>query len=130
MTRATAAAAAMSERELENSIRAILTDLSLRWYHTFDSRRSPSGYPDLTIVGRRGVMWRELKTQRGRVTPEQQVWLDTLAAAGSDAAVWRPDSLLSGQIARELSMLAGLRAVRGNHPAGRRLPTGGPDAAA
>jgi hypothetical protein len=32
----------------------------------------------------------ELKTNRGRLTATQQVWLDTLAASGCETAVWRP----------------------------------------
>lgn len=106
-----AEAASMSERDLENAIRGLFSDLpALKAYHTFDSRRSPSGFPDWVIAGPRGVLFRELKKQRGRVTPDQQEWLDALTAAGMDAGVWRPDSLLSGQIAHELAALAGLGA--------------------
>ena len=103
----TPAAAAMSERELENSVRRYLVDLSLRWYHTFDSRRSPSGFPDLVIVGR-GVIYRELKTAKGKLTAAQSQWLDTLTAAGQDACVWRPSDFYSGRIANELVAVAGL----------------------
>lgn len=49
------------------------------------------GYPDLTLVHEDGpILWRELKTDRGRLTPEQESWIALLAAAGGDAAVWRP----------------------------------------
>ena len=100
----------MTERQLEHGIRAILADLpSLRWYHTFDSRRSPGGFPDMTIVGQR-VIYRELKTAKGRLTAAQWRWFDALVLAGADADVWRPEALLSGRIARELAALAGLRA--------------------
>ena len=53
--------------------------------------------------------FRELKTQRGKVTPEQRAWLDVLTLAEQNADVWRPADLLSGRIARELAALAGLR---------------------
>ena len=108
-----AIAAAMTEDRgadsLDAHVRRLLRDLSLSGYHTKDSRRSARGYPDWTIAGPGGVIWRELKTQRGRVAPEQQAWLDILAAGGGNAGVWRPIHLLSGQIARELAALAGLR---------------------
>jgi hypothetical protein len=105
MPKAVTFAAAMSERELENSIRAILADLSLRWYHTFDSRRSSSGFPDLTIVGS-SVLFRELKREGKNPTAAQQAWLDALTAAGEDADVWRPSDLYSGRIGKELAAIS------------------------
>jgi hypothetical protein len=94
---------------LDAHVRRLCDDLGLLRYHTHDSRRSPRGYPDLTICGLGGVAFRELKAQRGKISREQQVWLDALAAAGADVDTWRPADLLSGRIARELAALAGLR---------------------
>ena len=48
-----------------------------------------SGWVDLILVRER-VLFRELKTDRGRVTPQQQEWLERLQAAGADAGIWRP----------------------------------------
>lgn len=48
------------------------------------------GLPDLVIVGARGVLYRELKSEKGRPSAEQIQWLDTLAQAGADVALWRP----------------------------------------
>jgi hypothetical protein len=77
-------------------------------YHTHDSRRSPSGFPDLVIVGDR-VLYRELKTAKGKVSDAQAAWLHALVLAGQDACVWRPADLLSGLIGRRLAKLAGLK---------------------
>lgn len=76
----------------------------LRWitYHTRNSRRSDPGFPDLVLVRGDRILWRELKTATGRVTEPQQVWLDVLAAAGGDVAVWRPVDLATGEIQRDL----------------------------
>jgi len=102
-------AAGMTERQLEDGIRRILKDLpSLLWYHTHDSRRSPSGFPDLVTVGPWGILYRELKKEKGRLTKAQQEWLNALSSAGANAGVWRPNALLSGQIARELAAIAGI----------------------
>ena len=96
---------------LDAHVRRLCDDLGLLRYHTHDSRRSPSGFPDLVCVGPRGVLFRELKTQRGKVSAPQREWLDALAAAGADADIWRPSDLLSGRIAAELVAIAGLRGV-------------------
>lgn len=75
-----------------------------RVYHTFDSRRSASGFPDLVMVRTKPMphlIFAELKTDAGDLTPEQEAWLDALAKipvalehAGVlgviDVRVWRP----------------------------------------
>ncbi len=99
---------------LDAHVRKLCEGLGLLRYHTHDSRRSPRGYPDLTICGPRGVLFRELKTQRGKVTYEQQEWLDALTLAGQNAGVWRPASLLSGAIAAELAAISAWRVRRGS----------------
>lgn len=71
-------------------------------YHTFDSRRCVAGYPDLTLVHpkRKRLLFLELKTDAGKVRPDQREWLDWLNAAGVTAAVVRPRDW--DQIQREL----------------------------
>lgn len=53
------------------------------------------GFPDLVLVHeKRGLLLvRELKSDRGRLTPEQDLWLKALASAGVDVGVWRPKDL-------------------------------------
>jgi hypothetical protein len=106
------AAALMSEDDVEAGMRRILKDLGLRLaYHPWKlhAKRAREGFPDWTIAGPGGLIFRELKKQAGDPSPAQQRWLDALAAAGTDARVWRPSDLLSGRIARELAALAGMR---------------------
>src|SRR5690606_5114711 len=100
-------AAAMSEAQLLATIRQVCRTLGLLCYHTYDSRRSEPGFPDLVIVGLGpgAVLYRELKTERGRLRPEQRTWLDALSRAGQDADIWRPRDLHSGRIASELASL-------------------------
>lgn len=88
----------------ESALQSAVTDLARRlgWlvYSIPDSRRATAkGYPDLTLVhsktGR--VLFREMKTDSGRITPEQHLWLRLLSLQG-DAGVWRTQDLLSGSI--------------------------------
>lgn len=80
----------MTEAELLSTVRDACRWGGLLTFHAFDSRRSEPGFPDLVIVGSDGLLFRELKTDRGRLTRAQQTWLDTLYRTGADATVWRP----------------------------------------
>lgn len=59
-------------------------------YHTFDSRRSEPGWPDLVLVRPPELLVVELKTDAGRLTAAQKAWLAALAACGLETALWRP----------------------------------------
>lgn len=49
------------------------------------------GFPDLVLVHAvRGVLFRELKTDRGRLSRGQALWINWLGVARADADVWRP----------------------------------------
>lgn len=67
----------------------------LHWvsYHTHDSRRSAAGFPDLVLCRGTRLVFAELKSAKGKVTPEQQQWLDALAATGAEVYCWRPGDL-------------------------------------
>lgn len=97
-------AKAMSEDALLAQVRRLATDLGWMTYHTHDSRRSESGFPDLVLVHpRQGrILFRELKRMTGRVSADQKTFLDALQAVGQDAGVWRPDDLLEERILAEL----------------------------
>ncbi|MBW8025317.1 VRR-NUC domain-containing protein [Clavibacter michiganensis subsp. michiganensis] len=88
--------ARLAREDREEDFQKRIIDLAQRagWlvYHTHDSRRSQKGFPDLVLVhATRGlVLFRELKTEKGTLRPEQRTWIHDLTEAGQDAAVWRP----------------------------------------
>jgi len=82
----------ISERDFQQMIIQAAELLGWVVYHTYDSRRCTPGYPDLTLIhpGSASLLFVELKTERGKLRPEQRLWLETLQAAGVDVRVWRP----------------------------------------
>ena len=49
------------------------------------------GFPDVVFAHpKKGYMFVELKSDGGRLTPEQKIWGATLKAAGANYFVWRP----------------------------------------
>jgi len=82
------------ERDLQETLVAAARYLGWASYHTYDSRRSQAGFPDLTLVRDGRLVFLELKTEKGRLRPEQQTWLDALAEVpGVVARVVRPADL-------------------------------------
>ena len=101
-------ARAMLETQLMECIRDRCKLLGLHAFHVADARRSwGPGYPDLTICGPGGILWREVKTEHGTIRPEQKDWILALKAAGGNAGIWRPRDWYSERISRELHLIAG-----------------------
>jgi hypothetical protein len=62
-----------------------------------------AGYPDLTLAHKtRGVIFAELKSDIGRLSTSQELWLSTLKDAGMEHYVWRPKDIdfISTRLAR------------------------------
>ena len=68
----------ITEKDLQDFILAAAEVGGWLHYHTHDSRRSPAGFPDLVLVRGSQIILVELKTQRGRVSPAQTMWLEAL----------------------------------------------------
>lgn len=93
---------ALTEVQLQNNVIDLVKIYGGRSFHVYDSRRSAAGWPDLVIRFPGYILFRELKTAKGRVSRDQQWWLDSLRSAGLDAGVWRPVDLREGRIPAEL----------------------------
>lgn len=69
-------------------------------YHTHDSRRSASGFPDLVLASesRGRVLYMELKAEGEKPSPAQLGWGRVLTACGQEHHFLQPSDLESGRI--------------------------------
>lgn len=85
----------LTEKAWQSTVARLAKQNNWLFYHTFDARRSPSGFVDC-VLAKTGspLLCVELKTDTGQVTPAQQAWLTTLAGCrGVVAEVWKPAML-------------------------------------
>lgn len=93
----------MTEAELQSAISEMAAWLGYRLrYHTFDSRLSAKGFPDLVLVGRGRVLFVEVKSEKGHLRPDQMEWYAGLLNNGAEAYVWRPEDWKNGTVEKEL----------------------------
>lgn len=79
-----------TERGFQQQVVACAHLFGWRVYHTYDSRRSGAGFPDLVLVRRPRVIFAELKAERGRLTEDQRAWLTALYGCSVERYLWRP----------------------------------------
>lgn len=56
------------------------------------------GFPDLVLAKAGRTIFAELKSDAGRVAPEQNLWIDALSGGCNLVAVWRPKHWHDGTI--------------------------------
>lgn len=87
----------ITEAQFQKRVTDLCNLLGLKVFHSGDSRRDTgAGFPDLVIVGKpgRGVLFAELKTDKGRLTREQTDWLQALQDSRGDEWSWVKGELL------------------------------------
>jgi len=95
----------MSERALQAEVDRALVLAGWLRYHTYDSRRSVAGFPDIVAIRGDRLIFRELKTQKGKLDADQLLWGDKLTRAGFDWATWRPLMWGDGTILRDIERM-------------------------
>lgn len=99
----------MAERgdpdSLDANVRILISEFRLWGFSNPDSLMVRSGWVDWVIQGRRGTLFRELKSEAGELSPQQRLVGDRLRRHGCDWAVWRPRDLLAGRIRAELEAI-------------------------
>lgn len=105
----------MSETELNRGIRGLCDKFGLHGFCNSTYRipgshtarpGSSKGYPDWTIAGDGGILFREAKSADGRRSMDQVRWGKRIVRGGGNYGIWRPADLASGQIERELAAIA------------------------
>ncbi len=80
----------VTEKAFQAQVLKLAAILGWMAYHTHDSRRSQRGFPDLVLVRGARLIFAELKSESGKVKPEQAAWIAALQFAGQMAYIWRP----------------------------------------
>lgn len=75
-------------------------------YYATPTQADGKGFPDLVLVRGERILFRELKTDKSKVSAEQREWMIALEAAGADVGVWRPRDL-EARVIPELQGRAG-----------------------
>lgn len=88
----------VTEKQLMQAVVELAQLLGYLTYHTYDSRRSNMGFPDLVLARPGRLVFAELKAERGKVSPAQTVWARLLSAAPAEVFLWRPSDWTSGAI--------------------------------
>jgi hypothetical protein len=93
--------AAVTEAQWLGAVGDLLDACGWSWIHHRPARRangkwrtpaqgnSAKGFPDIVAVRAPRVLWLELKTTTGRVSPEQRDWIARLCDCGQEAHVIR-----------------------------------------
>ena len=103
---------AITEAELQATILDLAQTFGWRSHHQYDSRIAPKGrggrtmtdkgFPDLVLVKDGTLLFVEVKKEAGKVSRDQEKWLELLRESGARVEVWRPTQLDDGTIERTL----------------------------
>lgn len=105
------AALELSEKRLTDSVKRCLMAQGWMSAHFHDSRRqvqpgvfvgdsAAKGFPDIVAIRGSRLLIVELKSEKGRLRPEQPEWLDAFSAIGAEVFLWRPSHWFSDAVLR------------------------------
>lgn len=80
----------MTEKDFQEMVCQAAAIYGWRVYHTYDSRRSAPGFPDLCLVRGPRLIFAELKTEKGKTSVYQEAWLRDLRGTAAEVYLWRP----------------------------------------
>lgn len=81
----------LREKDFQQMVLNVAWPSGWETYHTYDSRRSDPGFPDLCLVRGERLLFAELKTIKGRLRDAQKHWLALLTKVPCvEVYLWRP----------------------------------------
>lgn len=106
MSGAAVIAKGITEKQLSDNIVSLARMLGWLVHRdpTWRATGADPGYPDLTLVRERQVIFAELKSEKGSLTDDQWAWVNALVGIAVDThpvvrmCVWRPSQWLDGTI--------------------------------
>lgn len=93
----------ISEKTFQQQIVTLAKVTGWMVYHTYDSRKSEPGFPDLVMVKDGRLIFAEVKTEKGKLTEAQGKWATalmkvretiTIRIFGSNVGyfIWKPSN--------------------------------------
>lgn len=83
--------AIVTERAWQDQVLDLAHVLGWQSYHPHRSDHSAAGWPDLALCRPPRLILAELKTESGRLSTAQEIWLTMLSNCdGIEVYVWRP----------------------------------------
>lgn len=83
----------VTEKVFEAQVKQLARMFGWMWYHTFNAYRSAKGFPDCVLCHpeQSRIIFAELKSEKGKLMPDQEVWLESLRQTGLvEVYLWRP----------------------------------------
>ena len=91
VTRVVRAADVVSEADFQATLVEVAHARGWLVYHTWSSKHSAKGFPDLVMLREDREVIAELKRVGRKPDKDQQRWLDAFRAAGRETFLWTPD---------------------------------------
>ena len=82
----------LTEKQFEGQVKDLAKLYGWKYYHTWRSIHSPAGFPDCVLVRPPRLIFAELKSEKGKVSPAQQEWLTILKDIPNiEVFLWRAE---------------------------------------
>jgi len=82
----------ITEKQFQRQVIDLARIYKWEVYHTWNSLHSNRGWPDLVLAKPPMILFVELKTDKGKLTPDQAKWIHLLGDCNCLAYCWKPSN--------------------------------------